>query len=147
MITKLDRLGVRMTRVLSNNIGDYMQIKIQDENSRVCLASIEMSLEQFAACITGLQLDDCKGETAVKDSRLNKIRVSAPKQVEVPDLGYSNEPYIEWFYNWSKDYVGELQIVPGSRDFVRNVDGKKLLTYYIITYEDHPEEQLRNLKP
>jgi hypothetical protein len=136
MITKLSNLGLRISRVQSNQANDYIAIDILDEDSRVTLVELHMCFSTFAQCITGLYGSGLTGETMVEDPRLGLKRRMTSYTVAVPDLGSDRAKYVEWFNNWKLSQPpAEYQILSNSQGFIQGAGDNTTLKYFIVTYE------------
>ena len=136
MRTKLHNIGMRIARVTAGWGDDYIEVSVIDEDSRVTLAEVEFPLATFTECVTGLWVSGLAGETMVEDPRIGLKRVMTKHTVSVPDLGYGNDKYVEWFNSWKLTQPpAEYSITPGSKGFITGYGDNKTLMYHVITYE------------
>ena len=77
-----------------SNTGE-IKITIQDNDSRVILARVEMDAAQFTDALFGLAHVDVRCETG-RLEHIGKVRVSEPRSVRSGISGYDKDKHIEW---------------------------------------------------
>lgn len=130
-------VSVRISRWDKSRADSSIAIVIQDESSRLTIAEVEFTPEQFGLAVTGLLIDGLACESYVKDPRLGRKLVVENKQVTIDDLGTDVRLYRQYLeancsepgkfivWNPSSQHAKKYSVEPG----------KVVLNYSLHSYE------------
>jgi hypothetical protein len=90
------KCGLKISRYTSNNREPGVTIEINDEDSRVTLCSLDLTLAQFGEAITGLCIMDVPCESWVHDIRLGIKQKTETREVFCPIYSHNREEYVNW---------------------------------------------------
>ena len=112
-------------------------IVIRDESSRLTIAEVELTPEQFGLAITGLCVDGLVCESYVEDSRLGRKLVVENKQVTINNLGTDVRLYRQYLEANCSEPGKFIVWNPSSQHAKRNSSepGKVVLNYSLHSYE------------
>ena len=111
-------------------------IVIRDESSRLTIAEIELTPEQFGLAITGLCVDGLACDSCVEDPRLGRKLVIENKQVTVDNLGTDIRLYRQYLEANCSEPGKFIAWNPSSQHAKKYlVDGKVVLNYSLHSYE------------
>ena len=71
-------------RIQNGDVADPIRISIEDATSGVHILTLNVGLENFAECLTGLSFIPCSGEINL-DAPINMVREVKKELVPVPD--------------------------------------------------------------
>jgi hypothetical protein len=80
-----------ISKVHSNMEDDYIQIQLEDVNSKVCFVEVKVSLLAFAQTITGMGNVDCQFETRGAD-KIGLTREIKYEEVSIAFDQYGDHP-------------------------------------------------------
>lgn len=96
-MTIKSKCSLRISRFSSTQEPYYgVRIQVTDDSSRVILAEIACSEEEFGRAVLGLLVDELPFETWTEDDRIGKTRRSELRTIDAPFAGYSRESYEKW---------------------------------------------------
>ena len=143
MTSRAFNSSLRISRCTTSKQHNTITISVIDEDSRIAVVELSLTLEQFALAITGVSITEVKGETWLNDERVGKIKINKTVTVEAPkDLVYNRDVYSQWLrdnYELPKGWFSDFYL--GSQGSIKSIGSslesrKVLLTFHIYTYAD-----------
>lgn len=131
--------SLRISRWDSSRKESTVGIVIRDESSRVIIAEVELTPQQFGLAITGLLVDELTCETYVEDQRLGRKLIVENRQAVVDDLGSDVRLYRQYLESNCSEPNKILVWNANSQSAKRRstTPGKIILNYSLHSYEEH----------
>lgn len=129
--------SLRISRWDSSVKDSTIGIVIRDESSRVIIAEVELTPQQFGLAITGLLVDELPCETYVEDQRLGRKLVVENRQAVVDDLGSDVRLYKQYLNSNCSEPNKILVWNANSQSAKQHsvIPGKIILNYSLHSYE------------
>lgn len=129
------KCGLKISRYSSNRRESGVTIEVQDEDSRVTLCSLDLTLAQFAEAITGLCIMDVPCESWANDARLGIKQKTEVREVFCPINSYNYDEYVDWLKENVRLADGESSsFYLGSRSSVAKKDDGAILRYTVRSW-------------
>jgi hypothetical protein len=132
------KCNLKISRYTSNNQEPGVTIEVQDEDSRVTLCSLDLTLAQFGEAITGPCIMDVPCESWADDSRLGIKQKTETREVFCPISSYNKEDYVNWLKENVKLTDGEVSsFYLGTQSSVARKDDGAVLRYSVRSWPQH----------
>mgnify|MGYP004703519991 CR=1 FL=1 len=120
---------------ISRASNDKIYIRIIDSASRVEFAEVAMTVEDFGYAITGLS--EQEGELKVRGLELvGKHKITEPRSIECPITGYDKTLFRKWLDEHAQEDGWMVNNYLGSQSSVLYKEGKTILNYSVVKYDD-----------
>jgi hypothetical protein len=135
MSQKNINVSVTITRTTSNHRDDVIRLRFKDKSSRKTFVEVEMSLRGFAEAVTGLSEIEATAQVDGLEI-VGKEKVIESRSVVCPISSYDRGELRAWLEENCQEPGWILDTYLGSQKSVTHHDGKCILNYSVIRYEE-----------
>ena len=124
----------------SGNDGDNIRIKIQDHNSRIEFVEVALSLEAFAAAITGQAYQEA--DLKVRGlANVGKFRVTEKRRATYPIRSYDKPTLQAWLHSNCQEDGWLINDHLGSQSSIAWDGDKTVLNYSVTKFVEQEPKQ------
>lgn len=116
---------------------DVMHLLVMDDDSRIAVLELKLTMEDFAYLITGSENISTSGSRVTINPNVGKKKITEPRKMWYtgPDI-YDRAFMEEWLVNNYKEPGWEVNPYLGSQGSIRRAsDGNKYLYFSVYKYE------------